>query len=237
MKRFALVLGAAICFLGLSSNPAQAAFKLEIDDLGTLGVDFLITDNGAGDLLPLVTGSISFSGSTATFTVLVAVGNSKPIIGNPGEAHLKLTSVAVSAAGGGILRIRLTDTDFTIVTPPNEMVMRSMIGGVATLASVDVTQTLDLGNVEFSPTPDITITHATKTGAFSEVLTSGAIAYLGTSFSMTEDVTLSFAGAGSVASGDFDSIAFNPEPTTLAISLSALPFLGAMWTRRRRKVA
>ena len=68
--------------LGGSSLADAALMTLKVDDLGIGGLDFLVEDNGVGDLDAGV-GKIIHSGSTPNFSVIITTALSKPVLGGP----------------------------------------------------------------------------------------------------------------------------------------------------------
>jgi hypothetical protein len=233
-----------------SVQDADALFVMTLDDLGTPGIDVIISDDA---LLGTVTkkgltnfadgsaglGVINFNGLVSpTFNINITTGISKPIIGGPNRARIDLNSVNVSG-GAGQLKIELTDTDFLLPVPPNPYILTSEIGGT-TDGTVDLDQFIDLSNNEFGigpPAPNIPLVLSLGTfgpGAFSGT-TSGSINIVNP-FSITESVLITHTGAGQITSFDALSQAAIPEPSTLLLlGFGALGFIG-YGLRRRRKV-
>jgi hypothetical protein len=118
-----LAILAVVGLVAWTATPAEAAFKLRIDDPNDASAAVVITDGGAGDNLPGVAGTINFAGSVGDWTVTVATGSSKPSIGGVyvPELNLTITLIAYSLSGQDAsnesiaqITLELTDTDFVI---------------------------------------------------------------------------------------------------------------------------
>ena len=221
-RAFISLVAAGIMVLG-SISPAHADFIMTLDDLGMPGVEFVILDNSAADMDPTV-GVISFlsaiSGSVGTFDIQINTGITKPFLGNNlDNVVLKLSDTTVTTGVGGTLEIRLTDTDFALVSPFPTVNWTSEVGGVISGGSLDAWQFVDLDNNEFGTTGSsvISLHHdLLGPGAFSDTLLT-KFAYGGGLFSVTEVITLTLGSTAS-ASFDLDSrIVTNPEPNTLLL--------------------
>jgi len=128
-------------FLGVQS--AGAALKLKLEVSG--GTTIEIEDSGAEDTEPTV-GVVVFNGSIDNFTVAVATGISKPVVGGLSLAQLDFSAVTVTSDSGGTLTISLTDTDYG--PGSGDTTLTSEIGGV-TDGTTTFQGYLDPGNHEF----------------------------------------------------------------------------------------
>ncbi len=218
---------------------AYADFIMELDDLGTPGVEFTILDNSSDDADPTV-GVITFlsamSGSVGGFTLQVNTGITTPFLGNsPSRAVLKLSDTTVTTGVGGTLQIRLTDTDFALDSMAPTLDWTSEVGGVGFEASLDAWQFVDLDNKEFGTTgANVIALHHDPLGpgAFSDTL-STTFPYAGGLFSVTEVVSLTIGDFAS-ASFDMDSTITNPEPSTMLLLAPGLVGLMAWRIRKGR---
>ncbi len=202
-------------------SPAQAAFILTLDDLGTPGVDFSITDNGLGDDSPEI-GLITSSGTAGNFLATISIGLSKPLSGGLKSASLGLNSVIVSGFSAGFdLEIKLTDTDF-LFGPSliDKILLQNIIGGT-TDGTVTSQGYLDPGNNEFGIGG---ITTGLQT--FSPGIITGNINGLFSKplalFSLTEVITISHTSALDSTSFDKNLTASIPEPTPFLLLGMAL---------------
>lgn len=231
---------AIVAFVVGAVPSAQAFFKLQLDDLGSVGTEFTIMDNGANDNDPLP-GIINFasfiSGPVGNFSINVTTGITKPFLNNGlTKAAMKLSNVTITTTKGGTLRMRLTDTDFNLsgIATPDQIIFSSEIGGVIS-SSIDSTAYIDFGNSEFG-TGGPSLVHSTLgPGAFSETL-DDSILYTGGDFSMTIDSAITL-GPDSSASFDQDLAATTPEPNTLFLLVIGITGTAIYGWRRRKKVA
>jgi hypothetical protein len=103
-----------------SGDTARAAFVAAVcnDAACSGGNDFIVTDNGAGDTIPL-SGGISFSVSAFGYILAVNTSLSKPLVGSATSPQLDLAySVTSLAGGGGSIFLYASDTDFTAPSNP-----------------------------------------------------------------------------------------------------------------------
>jgi hypothetical protein len=240
-RRILMVMVLAIVAFVVGAVPsAQALFKLELDDLGSGGPEFTITDNGAHDIDPtlgLITFASAISGPIGNFSINVTTGITKPFLGNGLTiAAMKLSNVTITTTKGGTLRMRLTDTDFNLsgIATPDQIIFSSEIGGVIS-SSIDSTAYIDFGNSEFG-TGGPSLVHSTLgPGAFSETL-DDSILYTGGDFSLTIDSAITL-GPGSSASFDQDLTAHTPEPSTLFLLVIGITGTAIYGWRRRKEAA
>ncbi|MBI3467298.1 MAG: PEP-CTERM sorting domain-containing protein [Planctomycetes bacterium] len=240
MKRFlkAAIALAAVFAASLAGNvpTASAAFLLELDDPGTVGVDVLVTDGGVGDI-NATTGVITFSGSFGVWIVNVTTTISKPVLPNTlYSAELDLNSVNVNSASSGSLQIRATDTGFSLVPGAgNTAYQISSIGGV-TSGSVSFTQYVDTRDAPFGTGVTPGLQGPFGPGAFSGTATL-TFPYSGGPFSITEVTTITHGAGFQATSFNASSHIITPEPTSLALlGIGALGMVG-YGVRRRRKTA
>jgi predicted Rdx family selenoprotein len=234
-----MVLAIVACVVGAVPS-AQALLMLQLDDLGSVGSEFTITDNGLDDNDSNV-GIINFasfkSGPVGNFSINVTTGITKPFLGNSlTTAAMKLSNVTITTTTGGTLSIRLTDTDFNLsgIATPDQIIFKSEIGGVIS-SSIDSTAYLDFGNNAFG-TGGPSLVHSTLgPGAFSETLSNTTL-YPGGKFSMTIDSAITL-GAGSSASFDQNLTATTPEPSTLFLLVIGITGTAIYGWRRRKEVA
>src|SRR5262245_11087535 len=108
-----LALAAVVALLVATASPADASFRLRVEDLST-GVGAVITDGGPGDSSPGANNVIVFVGPIGSFTISVTTGMSTPALASPGFYDaIDLNSVTVSSAAGGTLRLILERDGFT----------------------------------------------------------------------------------------------------------------------------
>jgi hypothetical protein len=118
-------LAATLSVIVSTTNVAEAAFVLYLDDQSTIGIDQIITDDALAGVSTSVgnttsadaysgLGTLTYQGSAGNFNVNVTTGISKPEL--PGGV-MDLNSITVSSTSGGTLLIALTDTDFATGYP------------------------------------------------------------------------------------------------------------------------
>ena len=103
-----------------SGDAARAAFVAAIcnDAACAGGDDFIVTDNGGGDTVPL-SGGIGFSVSAFGYVLAGNFSLSKPLVGSSTSPQLDLSYSATSlAGGGGTIYLYASDTDFTAPSSP-----------------------------------------------------------------------------------------------------------------------
>lgn len=225
-----------------TTTPANAAFRMLIDDGAGVVADILITDQGAGDINPIV-GTITTITPVGSFIVNTTTGVSKPILGFNGP-EMDLNSVVVTGQAAGTLRIYLTDTGFAGSVPG----LNGSIGGtIASGGSLSAAFYANNSNGEFDIGGDAVLvangfaqtpTELSGTlgaffgpGAFSGSTSSSGSS--GNPFSMTLVAVITHNGPGT-SSFDFN-VNTVPEPATMAI-WSVIGGIGAVagWRRRRK---
>ncbi|MBI3411169.1 MAG: hypothetical protein HY040_22775 [Planctomycetes bacterium] len=215
--------------------PAKADFQIRISDGTTTQV---FTDNNAGDLNGQI-GAMNIVTSVGNFNVVMALGVSKPVVGNSSLAVIDLSSLSVSTVGGGTLRIDITDTSFTIPPGANQTAfLSSQITGNVFGGSIGYQSWVDYSNTAFggadsSPGP-VFSTGLQANNTTANMLVSG---FNGGPFSLTSETVISLGGGG-FASADGTTSLVTPAPSTLGAALIALPILGLVgWQRRRNAKA
>jgi len=111
-----------------SGDAARAAFVAAIcnDAACAGGNDFIVTDNGAGDTVPL-SGGIGFSVSAFGYVLAGNFSLSKPLVGSATSPQLDLsysaTTLAPQFGGGGTIYLYASDTDFTAPDSPFQLTL------------------------------------------------------------------------------------------------------------------
>jgi len=224
---------AGIVVLG-TPPPAEAAFKVRLSfDNGTTWNT--VQDNMAGDS-DATAGFINASFSGNGFNVIVSLGTSKPLIGSASSAEIDNSVLAThNVAGTGSFLIQLTDTGFGL--PPGNALITSTITGQVTgnPSSLAFQSWASSSNAEFA-TSGLT---GGPQGPLSGVVNSTATGFgsLSSPFSVTNQMTVTLSGTGSLASVDGHTTVTNPEPATIVAALAGLPALGGFWWRRRKEAA
>jgi hypothetical protein len=226
-----LLIGAtALAVFCLMSAPrtASAGFVMLLAETG--GPFVFVSDNGAGDMNPLV-GAITFSGPLGVFNVNVSTGLSKPIFpASTTSAHMDLNSVNVSTATGQLV-IAITDTDFP-AWPTNGTLIGAVGGTTDGTASFRAWK--DPSNVEFATGGTTIFLGPFGPGAFSG--TTSAVHGPLPTYSMTVAALIDHGPGVNVTSFDFDVVNVVPEPASFVmLALGGLPLL--VHRLRRRKVA
>ena len=223
MKKICALLAA--CAVATFSQSADAAFTLTIDD-GSGPIDVTITDQGAGDASPLVGAISNTSVSIGVFDVVISTSLSKPIVGNPTNAELRL-NVDWTASGAGTLVVTSTDDGFLPgVGEPSINISSSWThngdGSSSGITSLDGTPVL-----VSSPLSGVTDTEEMSV----TIAPAPAVAY-----SLSNMFSIVTTGAGD---GNFDvtTNAVVPEPTTMIMwgSFAAIGIPALI--RRRRQAA
>lgn len=235
MKRtFGIFLAAVAMMCVLSSGSAEGAFKIRLSD-GSSTVT--ITDQGTGDVNAAV-GGITYidSSSFAGWTLTVTTGQSKPITGDPFTAVVT-TSLTFTYVGGGTgtLTVDLTDTDFVLPPYPSAVVTNSAQTNAGSLLYTSYVQSGVGGNTEFGGIDNNTgtiITNVTGPVTGGPVVTSvgGPIS---NPFSISTQSVLTMSGPAS-GSIDVRTTVVVPAPAGVVLALTAVPFLGLGYIRRRK---
>jgi hypothetical protein len=212
-----------------------------------------------GDIATMSPGSITYIGDIGpNFTGSVTTGLSKPNIGVPNSGAIDLNTVTISASSAGTLRITLEDDNFNV--PANGVLnLMNSIGGTlgftnAANASITAQGWANPGNLTpalgVDTFPDLPLgpiggIPGGSVQAFTPAFTAGpggAFSGTGTNtftkagpYSLFLQVTITFAGAGSVSFNDELHADPAPEPGTGLVALTSLPLMGGFFWLRRRK--
>jgi hypothetical protein len=178
----------------------------------------------------LVTGSngqVSFSGTYGTFNN-VSIGTSKPVLGSPSEPVIDLGTTIISTATGGTLTVTLADTDYTVAggasqftanaeatgefrgAPTDSLTIQSWVNSnnLSPLDSNTGPPTIPAGSVATYPGNGVTVNPASSTSlsSFGDLKGSATFPGGGGPFSIFEQVTTTFAGAGGFVNPDFSTV-------------------------------
>lgn len=226
------------------SAPAQAAgtLQLRITASGAAGQTLVIDQNfvptppATAPDGSAVDGAVVFNGALGDWSIIVTTGLSKgagtPVSYNSGYAHMDLNAI-VSSSTAGTITIELTDTGFA---PAGSGILTGAVGGtVAGNAGSNAKYSAykNLDNVAFGPGGPQVELGPFGPGAFSGT-TSVGHGPLANPFSMTLKATIVHTGSSST-SFDFEVINNYPEPSSVAMALTAAPLLGLYWLRRRAR--
>jgi hypothetical protein len=265
-SKMTMLLVGAVVFCTTSS--ARADFEMRLSD--GLGNSITI-DQTTGNFVTVgavtvtsvdisTPGLISFNGGVGHFNINVTSGESKPVLGIPGnEASMDLDSLDTSSSGGGTLTLTLADTDFS--GPAGVWDTDTSIGG--TLKTKNASQAASItaqawtNPNNLSPLPPVppsgggaipagsvpifvpifsASTNNIHGSSFSGDATGSFTKGAG-NFSMFLQDKLTFGSAGGTASFDHSADAIVPAPPGLLLALSGLPCLALGWLRRRKQRA
>jgi hypothetical protein len=256
VSKFLLALGAVAAVLVATAAPADAAFRMRIEDINA-GVGTVVTDNALpGDINPL-SDVILFSGTVGAFTISVQVGTASPGAAFAGYWDaIDLNSVTVTTTGGGTLRIILEKDGFN-TAPDGVVSLQSSVGGVnngpvgstaafrswANSANLVPAQGADqpvgaIAPIVFPPPP----AGSTAAGPPGSPFGPGAFSGAGSApivksgpYSLFSQAVITLTGPGSVT---FDhTTGTNPAPAGLALLASGLPCLALRFLRRNKAAA
>ena len=220
MKKFLNTIAAAgAVLLGAVSMSAHAGLVMMIDDLSTVGIDY-ISPTISNDS-PLA-GPIVFSSANWAFSATTGVGN-----GLSSVFGIDLNSIAASSNLGGTLRISLTQTDLNFGADGGPLNVFAGIGGT-TQGSISYSAWVDDANAAFGHGQQIF--SGLSSGVFSD--SGGVITTASDPFSLTLQVEINHVGKKLTS---FDFGAGVPEPSSLA--LISVTLLGAGFAARRRNKA
>lgn len=212
----------AVALFGIWSA-AQATPTLSFSYDG--GVALTCADGALCDFNPDV-GAVSFFGSIGDFSLNVTTGLAKPFSVHPQLMDLFSLDVLKAGSTAHTLSIMFTETGFTDVGWINGAFGGTLSGPVG--STVTARGYSDATNTLFG-----TGTALGSIGAFGAPGGFGTSSYAqgaGGPYSLTQEIYISMAGAGSF-SGDYELTI--PEPSALALTGVALLALGVAGRRRQ----
>ena len=228
-KSLRYALGGTSLFAALAgvSTPASAVFVAAVcQDLTCTTAPIIITDNGAGDTIP-VPGAINFSMAAFGYSLLVNTSQSKPVIGSPLAPQLDLT---FTATGIGTIFLYAGDTDFT-ADPASFLLSlaQTSSGGSGAVTGRAWGGTTN-NALTFSP---LIGAIGPLTGAASSGMLAGTYDPTVSPYSLGIGVQIVRTTAGTTT-GDLNFSAAVPEPATWGMMLLGFAGIG-MALRRTRK--
>jgi hypothetical protein len=245
--RFLAVVALAALSLFALASPADAAFRLRLDNT-TTGDSVILTDSAS-------TGVLSFSGALGNLGINMTTALSKPVLG---PVTMDLNSVNVVSSGTATLVITVEDTGFGPANPGSLGIVTNIGGTVAKFGTIgwnawvdplDNAPVLGPDQAPGGGAPAITFPGTSSPPAslfFDNSLGGASLAFSGTAttsvataggpYAMYGQATLTFGA--SPASTSFDAeISAVPAPAGLALAVAGLPFLGMAYLRRRKATA
>jgi hypothetical protein len=241
MNRFRkfLPLVAVLVAAGILGMPAQARASFVLTLQADAGPTTTVTVGADA-------GPATFTGTIGTFSIFIAFGSSTSP-GGPTNSITQEGTIAIVNTGGGThtLHINASSQGFTSPNSPPPLLVVDTISGtlVSGTLSADFQGFVDATNTLFGKgfaAPLLTI--PSMTGSSLSFKADGGpvpgFSPNGATYSMSvfENLTLSGGGSLTLTGGNVQTVA-TPEPATMVLALSALPFLGVVWSRRRRKQA
>ena len=233
LKRLSIAAAVLASTLGIST-PANAVFVATIcnDITCSGGDDFTVTDNGAGDTVPMV-GAISFSQTAFGYTFLVNTAQSKPMVGSATSPQLDISFTATNAAPAGNVFLYASDTNFTGAGGFTFTLAGTNSGGDGSVTGRAWGGTSNTQLV-FSPANLFATLGAFTTPAYSGTAT-GSFAPTTNPYSLTIGLQIARTTPGT-STGDLNvQISAVPEPSTWALMLVGPALIGFVAQRRRRR--
>ena len=228
LRRSAVALLPAAILAFALAGEARAVLTL---NLSTDGSSVTISDNGAGDLNPLL-GAVTFSGPLGVFVVNVTTGVSYPLLGSPTTPEMSLSSLNLTSTSGGTLTVSLSQVNFAT---SGQVTFLANLGGAAVTdgpaASISYDTFLGSNNQLFSTSTPLTGIDVTG-GAFSGSDT--ATVNTTANYSLTQVATFNLPGASDLIS--VTAALQVPEPATLLLLGLALAGLG-FYSRLRSRAS
>jgi len=167
-----------------------------------------------------------------------AHGETSVFVNQP--ATMDLSTVTVSTTGAGTVTLVFSMNNIHSPTGPG-VVTETISGHVVSAAGTVGFSYSTFGsnaNTLFTTVPGGAPAAGPLTGTFTTAVGGGTASGNFTAsnpFSLTEVLTLTFSGAGTVSLSSDSSASFsNPEPGSIALAFSGLPVVGLLWARRRR---